>query len=318
MPRRKALIIGINYFGSQHQLNGCINDAYNVQRFLVEECGFSPDPGNMVVLTDEPKNRGTPFEPTGRNMMAAFQWLVTYNNPGDSLWLSYSGHGSQVRDPDGDRESGLDDTICPLDFDRNGQITSDTLHKVLVTPLNPQCRLTVLFDCCHSGSAIELPFVYRPDSHGRVNLVDNIKEGMTLVNAASDLLRGGFSMAKVNDAKTLFAGASNFFHKFQNPGAPSNEQGLGEEHFVEDWKSEGKDVWMFSGCADDQTSADTSMAGAATGAMSWAFINTMRASPGQSYVNVLQNTREMLRQKYQQIPQLSVGGQYDLNQRVYF
>lgn len=94
MPRKKALIIGINYFGSQHQLNGCINDAYNVQRFLVEEHGFSPDPGNMVVLTDEPKNRGTPFEPTGRNMMAAFQWLVTYNNPGDSLWLSYSGHGS--------------------------------------------------------------------------------------------------------------------------------------------------------------------------------------------------------------------------------
>lgn len=57
--------------------------------------------------------------------------------------------GGQVRDPDGDRESGLDDTICPVDFESHGQITSDTLHRVLVTPLAPGVRLTVIFDCCH-------------------------------------------------------------------------------------------------------------------------------------------------------------------------
>lgn len=50
--------------------------------------------------------------------------------------------------------------------------------------------------------------------------------------------------------------------------------------------------------------------------MSWAFIKTMRENPRQSYVNVLQNTRVALAQKYQQIPQLSVGGEYDLNQMV--
>ncbi len=42
----------------------------------------------------------------------------------------------------------------------------------------------------------------------------------------------------------------------------------------------------------------------------------MREQPRQSYVNVLQNTRVSLQQKYQQIPQLSVGGEYDLNQLV--
>ena len=50
--------------------------------------------------------------------------------------------------------------------------------------------------------------------------------------------------------------------------------------------------------------------------MSWAFIKTMRENPRQSYINVLQNTRGALQQKYQQIPQLSVGGEYDLNQLV--
>lgn len=94
MPRKKALLIGINYTGTPNQLNGCINDAMNVREFLVRDRGFSPDQRDMVILTDDPRNRGTPFFPTGHNMLAAFKWLVTCNNPGDSLWLSYSGHGS--------------------------------------------------------------------------------------------------------------------------------------------------------------------------------------------------------------------------------
>lgn len=70
MPRRKALLIGINYFGSKHQLNGCINDAMNIREYLVRDRGFSPAPHDMVIMTDAPENRGTAFEPTGANMMA--------------------------------------------------------------------------------------------------------------------------------------------------------------------------------------------------------------------------------------------------------
>ncbi len=93
MGRRKALLIGINYTGSSHALNGCINDAYNMRDYLVRDRGFSPAPADMVMLTDTPENRGTPYEPTLANMMQAFQWLVTGNNDGDSVFLSYSGHG---------------------------------------------------------------------------------------------------------------------------------------------------------------------------------------------------------------------------------
>lgn len=129
-----------------------------------------------------------------------------------------------------------------------------------------EARLTVLFDCCHSGSAIELPYVYRPDSRGEVNLIDNVKQGLNLANSAMNLFRGGFSAAKINDAKALLGGAKTFFASLQNrPAEDLNEDGLGEENFIEPWKQEGKDVWMFSGCADHQTSADTSIAGAPTG-----------------------------------------------------
>jgi hypothetical protein len=125
------------------------------------------------------------------------------------------------------------------------------------------------------------------DASGSVNLLDSLQKGASLISAASDLLRGGFSAAKINDAKILFGGAKSFFAGLHHrPAEDLNEDGLGEDHFVEDWKSEGRDVWMWSGCRDDQTSADTSIAGAATGAMSFAFMKTMRETPGQSYIQV--------------------------------
>lgn len=152
----------------------------------------------------------------------------------------------------------------------------------------PQARLTILFDCCHSGSAVELPYIYRPNSYGQVNLIDEVKTGMTLARQAMNLVHGGFSAAKVGEAKALFTDASHFFATLtaNGGGGETNEDGLGEENFVEDWKHEGKDVWMFSGCADDQTSADTSIAGAATGAMSHGLLKAMREDPKQSYIQV--------------------------------
>lgn len=90
--------------------------------------GFPNDDRSMVVLTDD---REGMFSPTGVNILGAIDWLVS--EPGYSLFLHYSGHGGQVKDPDGDRESGYDDTIVPLDYKINGQLDSDTLHKRLVS-----------------------------------------------------------------------------------------------------------------------------------------------------------------------------------------
>jgi hypothetical protein len=33
-------------------------------------------------------------------------------------------------------------------------------------------QLTAIFDCCHSGSVMELPYTYRTDEDGNVNIVD--------------------------------------------------------------------------------------------------------------------------------------------------
>lgn len=246
--------------------------------------GYSSDPKSQVVMRDDQKTdpRG-PFYPNGKNILAAMHWLVS--EPNTCNFLHYSGHGGQVRDPDGDRDSGYDSTIVPRDFESNGQIDSDKLHRTLISALPANSTLFVIFDCCHSGSAIELPFVYRSDADGNVSMMDNVKTGMGLLQGATSLIQGGFTMDKLSHAKDLFAGASTFFKQLQRSGE-AQEEGVGEEHFVEDWRLEHKFATMFSGCRDDQTSADASIGGENVGAMSWAFLETMKRNPNPTYLNV--------------------------------
>ena len=47
--------------------------------------------------------------------------------------------------------------------------------------------------------------------------------------------------------------------------------------------------------------------------MSWALITTLEQQPGQTYAQILQNTRHMLMGKYTQVPQLAVGQKCNLD-----
>ena len=59
-------------------------------------------------------------------------------------------------------------------------------------------------------------------------------------------------------------------------------------------------------------------AGAPTGAMSWSFLESMHRYGNQTYLQILQNTRGLLKAShYSQIPQLSVGQMMDLNQPLF-
>ncbi|PPQ70353.1 hypothetical protein CVT26_013787 [Gymnopilus dilepis] len=174
--RKKALCIGINYRGQANELRGCINDAKNVRRFLIEHGKY--DPKDIILLTDDAKDHRA--LPTRANIIAAMQWLVRHARPHDALFFHYSGHGGQTEDLDGDELDGFDEgmsfksglavlcvdvvpsVIYPLDFKTNGHIVDDEMHDIMVKPLPPQCRLTA----CHSGTVLDLPYIY--SSHGRL------------------------------------------------------------------------------------------------------------------------------------------------------
>lgn len=254
--RRKALLIGINYRSQPQPLQGCESDVQNMTAFLISR-GYSTDPRDMVVMTE---TRGPgPYYPTGHNILAAMDWLVS--EPGCFLFLHYSGHGGQVANRNGDRSSGYDDTIVPVDYQRYGQIDSSTLHQHLVSRLAPGSTLFVAFDCCHSGSALELPWVYRAQGDGQISLMDNFRAGMHLVGEAQGLIQGGFTMEKVGAAKQLLAGATDFFrslrHEFDEEGEGDAEGLYRKDSLIEEPRS----VFMLSGCKDSQTSADAFIMG---------------------------------------------------------
>lgn len=77
VPRKKSLLIGINYIGSQHRLQGCHQDVENMRGFL-SAVGYPSDPRSQVVMRDDPYTdpRG-PMFPVAHNMLAAMSWLVS-------------------------------------------------------------------------------------------------------------------------------------------------------------------------------------------------------------------------------------------------
>ena len=54
----------------------------------------------------------------------------------------------------------MDETICPIDFTRAGQITDNQIFSLLVEPLPSGVRLTAIMDCCHSGTGMDLPWMH--------------------------------------------------------------------------------------------------------------------------------------------------------------
>ncbi|KAI9495508.1 peptidase C14, caspase domain-containing protein [Zychaea mexicana] len=288
--RKRALLIGINYFRSPNELKGCINDVHNLKDFLMKLYNFREE--DMIILTDDQRDQR--FIPTRANMLAAMEWLVRDARPNDS------GHGGRVKDTNGDEDDGWDETIYPVDHQmfpgKSGQIVDDQMHDIMVRRLPPGCRLTAIFDSCHSGTAMDLPYVYSTQG--------TLKETNVFKDAGSGLMNAGMAYASGNIGGAL-SSVMSIGNKLLN--------GKSVDDRVKRFKSSAADVVMFSGCKDEQTSADAFEAGRSTGAMSHAFTSALRANPRQSYLQLLNSVRTILREKYSQRPQLSSSHPIDVN-----
>eukprot|EP00052_Salpingoeca_macrocollata_P018565 m.152544 g.152544 ORF g.152544 m.152544 type:complete len:366 (-) comp20731_c1_seq2:31-1128(-) len=297
--QKKAVFIGINYFGSSAELHGCVNDVQNIKQFVTQR--FAIPGERTLTLTDDLQD--PKFRPTRENIMAACRWLVEGAKSGDSLFLHYSGHGGTQTDTDGDEADGHDETILPVDFEKTGQITDDELHAVLVKGLPAGVRLTCIFDSCHSGSVMDLPYTYNIDGNLEVHEVDNRK---LAIQAA---ISAGMSYMRGDRAAAMQSGMSAVKHFFSGPGNSEAHQKALET------RSTLADVIQFSGCRDEQTSADASFDGRAQGAMSYAFIQAFSQLPDASYTSLLGRIREIMNGKFSQVPQLSTGHKMDMTSR---
>ena len=180
--RKRALLIGINYVGQQGQLSGCHNDVKNIKKYLTSVHGFNPD--EMLILMDD----GRHHAPTRKNIVDAFQRITEYSKAGDVVFVHYSGHGGRVRDTSGDEEDGYDETLIPVDFQRAGQIIDDDILKILVKPIKAGVNCTVLMDCCHSGTVLDLPYRFSADDSKMWIDQGNMNSLLGKLGTASDVV----------------------------------------------------------------------------------------------------------------------------------
>ncbi len=158
---KRALLIGINYFNSENELRGCHDDIDNIKAYLLNR-GFT-DFTILKDAIDDPTHCKSDC-PTKANLLAAMKTAVANVRPGDTLYVHYSGHGTQLLNKDKTDAELMDECICPVDFNRNtkddGLIRDDMLNTVLVKTFPVEAKLRVCFDSCHSGSALDLPYMW--------------------------------------------------------------------------------------------------------------------------------------------------------------
>jgi hypothetical protein len=265
MAKKRALLIGINrYRIPGADLRGCVNDVKNTAAALEDLCGFRAS--DIETITD--------FDATKKAMQAAIKALVKGGRKGDVLFLHYSGHGSNVPDDDGDEADHRDEILCPTDLDWKDPFRDDWLRRTF-DGLRPGASLTVVMDCCHSGTntravnPLDAPVIprYLPNPWD----IMAAESGRKLKGRVSGRLRltprrkNGPDIVAVTMPETLIAG-----------------------------------------CRDTQTSADAFIDGTYNGALTWSLVRALRAASGALTYRELHARSVALLETggYDQVPQL--------------
>lgn len=153
--RVKCLLVGINYTGTRDQLSGCINDVLTIEQLIRSNYQNA----QLELLTDD-----TSEKPTRDNILQKLRQLVSTSQPGDILIFSYSGHGIQVPDINGDPLIEIAQTVCPIDFmDKrvifhqgkrllvDKQIVDDEIREI-IDDVPSGVKFLMLTDTCNLGS----------------------------------------------------------------------------------------------------------------------------------------------------------------------
>lgn len=134
-----ALCVGINnYPGTQMDLAGCVNDATDWAAELAAR-GFA-----VSTLLDS--------QATKSAMSQAFTGLIGRAAPGDSVVITFAGHGTYVPDLNGDEVDGLDEGLCPFDIQTGAGALVDDEIAAIFAARKSGVKLVLISDSCHSGT----------------------------------------------------------------------------------------------------------------------------------------------------------------------
>lgn len=129
-------------------LNGVSGAAYGGWTGPLAACEF--DANDMAAIAKSRGIKSTVLltkKGTRANALAGIRGAAKALRAGDLLFLTYSGHGGQVPDTNGDEPDKKDETWCLYD----GQLIDDELYFEL-SRFAAGVRILVLSDSCHSGT----------------------------------------------------------------------------------------------------------------------------------------------------------------------
>jgi hypothetical protein len=262
--KREALLVGINDYDGVNDLQGCINDVTNVRSVLKTFFGFENT--DIRVLTDS--------RATKQNILSRLEKMVMNAVSGDYLIFHFSGHGSQIRDREGDELADhMDELICPCDMNWDDGFISDDMFSDILKQLKKGVRMEILLDSCHSGTGT--------------------RDMMSYLN--SDMSDISFS-----------------HNRYLKPPADIECRYLGDEDKLKASKSFSTDKEitlnhiLWAGCKDSQTSADALIDGNYNWAFSYYFCKHVRESGGKiSRTDLYTRVKNSLKfNHFSQVPQL--------------
>jgi hypothetical protein len=128
-----------HYGGWSGQLSACEADAEDMAD-LAKAAGFC----SQLFLT---------AQATRQQVLTLLDQAAKDLKTGDILFLTFSGHGGQLPDKNGDEPDGEDETWCLFD----GELVDDELYSKW-SKFAPGVRILVLSDSCHSGSVVKFAY----------------------------------------------------------------------------------------------------------------------------------------------------------------
>jgi hypothetical protein len=164
---KRALLIGCNYTATPSvQLAGCISDIVNARNTLIDAYGYQDV--NIYMLRDDDASR----LPTKAKIIYYLTQVLSSSSANDTVWIHYSGHGTQIKSLDSDEIDKLDECIVPCDYATAGIITDNELYALLK---NAKPRILLLFDSCHSGTGCDLQYSINYNNGTLSKVVNNKK-----------------------------------------------------------------------------------------------------------------------------------------------
>lgn len=161
MASHWAVLVGINFYGNQVKgLKGAVADvkameqylrAQDIQQIEVLTSDASPDPKSKL-----PKEAPSQW-PTFENVTTKLEGIIRLSKPGDFVYIHFSGHGTQMKAASfkqSHKETGdLALVLFHEDYGvryMRGVELAEQLGKMVAHGL----FITVVLDCCFSGSVI--------------------------------------------------------------------------------------------------------------------------------------------------------------------